>query len=98
MLANARAALAVIKGNSEDAAKKCIEQIKKYMQNLEKNPNDQRTKKLPKTFITTKSSVGTTNGGLQFLQAIGYQEKGAFWELGQIEPSLLTQILSLLDS
>lgn len=96
------ACLIIVNCNTKDKAEPCIETLKKYLENIVNNPNEEKYHKIRMTNRVFTEKVQPIEGSLEFLLAAGFLEKTIeneqflVWSLDNIEN--IEHLNMLLDS
>ena len=79
-----------------EVAEKCIKLLKMYMENLVKDPTNEKFKKLKKGGVVFKERVASVKGAIIFLKAVGFEDTGDFFELTKVDLELIKAAIALL--
>ncbi len=74
----------------------CKKLLRAYLGNLAKDPENPKFKKINKENKAFKEKVGDVKGGLAFIKAVGFQDKGTTLEIEHVDLPALQSILALL--
>lgn len=86
-----------IKISPEDTAANCIKLLKAYIGNLVKDPQNEKFKKINLLNANFKEKVGNVAGGINFLKALGFEEKETTLEIAKVDLDLINKALKLLS-
>lgn len=78
-------------------AKSCLGTLKAYTNNLLAHPEDERFRTIRKENKAFHDRVGKVTGGILYLKALGFEERGEVFVLPQPDPALLELGLALLE-
>ena len=82
--------------NHPDVAHNCFAMLKAYLGNLLKDPTNEKFKKVNKQNAMFKERVGSVQGGILFLKAVGFEDKATTLEISAVDQSVIKAALELL--
>lgn len=79
-------------------AKDCLNLIKIALNNILKNPGEEKFKKIKMTNPTVKERLGSVPISLKLLTNLGFNEAGEFYVLEKYDENLVKQSFDYLDA
>jgi len=83
--------------NHRDTAKNCLNTIKVIINNIVKNPNEEKFRKMKKANPNFNEKVGKLAQGINCLTLLGFKEEGEQIVLANVDTELLNRSISILE-